>query len=205
MLVIVLSVKYNDVTYLDRSSGPPSGLVQLLRENAVHVYGISMCSAVCACECARGARLPSLFNHVKFFVDSSCAPIAYHMHASQCAISVNVAMSNSNTAPPYSLYLSNLRTTRTNRSNRAVLSRPMSVVVCRCVLCVCNARAHGVLQGGHMEKVPKRQFNGHPRQPNLFTLCPLPVCYRCSSVVKGSSNTHYLLLVCFVLLKRTKR
>jgi hypothetical protein len=46
MLVIVLSVKYNDVTYLERSSGPPSGLVQLLRVYAVHVYGISMCSAV---------------------------------------------------------------------------------------------------------------------------------------------------------------
>lgn len=55
---------------------------------------------------------------------------AYHKHASQCAISTNVAIRRSRTAVPYSEYLSILRATRTSRSRRAVFRRPMSVVVC---------------------------------------------------------------------------
>lgn len=51
------------------------------------------------------------------------------MHANQCAISANVDINNNNTAAPYSEYRSNLRATRTNRSKRAVLSKPISVVV----------------------------------------------------------------------------
>jgi len=59
----------------------------------------------------------------------SAFPIAYHMHASQCAISANVAISSSKTAAPYSEYLSIFLATRTSRNNLAVFSRPISVVV----------------------------------------------------------------------------
>lgn len=60
----------------------------------------------------------------------SALPIAYHMHASQWAISANVAISSSSTAAPYSEYRSIFRATRTSLSSRAVFSSPISVVVC---------------------------------------------------------------------------
>jgi hypothetical protein len=59
----------------------------------------------------------------------SALPIAYQMHASQWAISANVAISSSRTAAPYSEYRSIFLATRTSRSNLAVFNSPMSVVV----------------------------------------------------------------------------
>ena len=54
------------------------------------------------------------------------------MQASQCAMRANVAIRRSNTAAPYSEYLSILRATLTSLSNLAVFSNPINVVVCAC-------------------------------------------------------------------------
>lgn len=53
----------------------------------------------------------------------------YHIHASQCAIRANVAISNNNTAAPYSEYLSIFLATLTKRKRRAVFNKPIKVVV----------------------------------------------------------------------------
>ena len=59
-----------------------------------------------------------------FFIGKS-----YQIQANQWAIRANVAISRISTAAPYSEYLSIFLATRTNLSNLAVLSNPMSVVV----------------------------------------------------------------------------
>ena len=59
-----------------------------------------------------------------FFIGNS-----YQIQANQWAIRANVAISRMSTAAPYSEYLSIFLATRTNLSNLAVLSNPMSVVV----------------------------------------------------------------------------
>lgn len=67
-------------------------------------------------------------NHVK---KKNYFCISYHIQASQCAIKANVAIRSTKTAAPYSEYLSILRATLTNLNKRAVLRRPIKVVVCK--------------------------------------------------------------------------
>lgn len=107
-LVKLLNVKYNAVTYLALVLGPPFELL--------YSWWVAF---------ARWSSHPIL----GFKYGLSALPIAYQMQANQCAINANAATNNNNTAAPYSEYLSIFRATRTSRSNLAVFSNPMRVVV----------------------------------------------------------------------------
>lgn len=107
-LVKLLRVKYRAVTYLSLTEGPEL--------ESVSLYAFPSCSA----------RLSS--QPVSVY-GLSTKPMAYHMHASQWAMSTKVHMSKKRTAAPYSEYRSSFLATRTNRNSRAVFRRLVKVAI----------------------------------------------------------------------------
>lgn len=81
-LVRLLNVKYSAVMYFDLTVGPP----------VLFTYGCFVCSA-------RSSSHP-IFESWR--CGRSAFPIAYQIHASQWAISANVAIRSIKTAAPYS-------------------------------------------------------------------------------------------------------
>ncbi len=109
-LVRLLSVKYSAVMYLVFKSGPLCGSLALYR------ISVSLANML---------NQPFIF---KFGISKS--PNAYQMHASQWATRANPNINSNNNAIPYSEYRSTFLATRTRRSNLAVFSKPISLVVC---------------------------------------------------------------------------
>ena len=95
--------------YFVLTSGPLDGLEAL--------YGIWV-------SFARIASQPSIFRY-----GFSKLPIAYHIHASQCATKAKPNIKSKSNAIPYSEYRSAFLATLTNRNSRAVFNSPIKVVV----------------------------------------------------------------------------
>lgn len=84
--------------------------------------------------------------------------ISYQIHAIQWAIKANVAINNSSTAAPYSLYLSIFLATLTSRKRRAAFNKPVRVVVCKQK--TMDLSTFHILQGGGPENRQKKENRG---------------------------------------------